>query len=445
MLQRQAVFSLRRCYGTTASLRQAFPTGSTQQSSRLDALRAGILGRTQQTTANTEDVDNDPRKYKAPPTSPSFYTARPVFYDQVAQLERAIATANNALRRAQLLPLPAFARASLPPIHPVWQTKEEMTSHFQTKMTLARYRKVTKLLNELNDYHRIANTAGVNDLANKIYSIVSLFESSKKDAFLARGKRKPVVLDVYGRSYTVGKRKTSSARVWMIPVQESSSASSESESKAPLPMTTILVNNIPLNEYFPLPADRERITRPLKVAGILGKYNVFSIVRGGGTTGQSGALAHGIAKGVVAHEPDLETLFRRGTSVLFFLFRPTANFRFLSVAKLTRRDPRMVERKKTGLAKARKRVRTFRPSLCCPFPLTDSKPSSCSTPGSSGSSLFLLFHRSSNIPISSCHNDIIHYMLIIIMLPVSLYRGDQRDETRLDKEKQREGTRGEMQ
>lgn len=282
---------------------------------------------------------------------------------QVAQLERAIATANNALRRAQLLPLPAFARASLPPIHPVWQTKEEMTSHFQTKMTLARYRKVTKLLNELNDYHRIANTAGVNDLANKIYAIVSLFESSKKDAFLARGKRKPVVLDVYGRSYTVGKRKTSSARVWMIPVQESSSASSESELKAPLPMTTILVNNIPLNEYFPLPADRERITRPLKVAGILGKYNVFSIVRGGGTTGQSGALAHGIAKGVVAHEPDLETLFRRGTLVLIFLFRPTANLRFLSVAKLTRRDPRMVERKKTGLAKARKRVRTPHPPL----------------------------------------------------------------------------------
>ncbi|RXW25030.1 hypothetical protein EST38_g829 [Candolleomyces aberdarensis] len=326
MLRRQAVFSLRRCYGTTASLRQAAPSS---QASRLDDLRAGILGRTQQPTANTEDADDDVRKFKLPPSSPSFYTARPVFYDQVAQLERAIATANNALRRAQLLPLPAFARASLPPIHPVWQTKEEMTQHFQTKMTLARYRKVTKLLNELNDYHRIANTAGVNDLANKIYSIVSLFESSKKDAFLARGKRKPVVLDVYGRSYTVGKRKTSSARVWMIPVQQQESSS------APLPMTTILVNNIPLNEFFPLPADRERITRPLKVAGILGKYNVFSIVRGGGTTGQSGALAHGIAKGVVAHEPELETLFRR--------------------AKLTRRDPRMVERKKTGLAKARKR------------------------------------------------------------------------------------------
>ncbi|EAU91037.2 SSU ribosomal protein S9P [Coprinopsis cinerea okayama7 len=289
------------------------------------------------------------RRGPVPPASPSFYTTRPEYYDQVAQLEKAISSTGNALRRVQLLPLPAFARASLPVVHPVWKTKEEMSSEFQTKMTLSRYRKVTKLLNELNDYYRIANTAGVAEISRSLEGILSIFESSKKDAYLARGKRKKVELDVYGRSYTVGKRKTSSARVWMIPVQHPaleetrpSEAASEGEISTsttptpnPIPTTTILVNNIPMNEFFFLPADRERITRPLKVAGVLGKYNIFAIVRGGGTTGQSGALAHGIAKGIVAHEPDLETLFRK--------------------AKLTRRDPRMVERKKTGLAKARKR------------------------------------------------------------------------------------------
>lgn len=61
---------------------------------------------------------------------------------------------------------------------------------------------------------------------------------------------------------------------------------------------------------------------------------MFIIVRGGGTTGQSGAIAHGIAKGVFAHDPETGTVLKR--------------------AKLLRRDPRMVERKKTGLAKARK-------------------------------------------------------------------------------------------
>jgi len=75
--------------------------------------------------------------------------------------------------------------------------------------------------------------------------------------------------------------------------------------------------------------------RPLKLAGVLGAFNVFAIVRGGGTTGQAGALAHGIAQGIVAHVPEVDPILRK--------------------AKLMKRDPRMVERKKTGLAKARKR------------------------------------------------------------------------------------------
>lgn len=267
------------------------------------------------------------RRTKLPPTSPTFYTARPDFYDAVLNLEKALGDAGSALRSIQLLPLPAFARASLPPLQPVWKTPEEMTHNFKTQMTTTRYRKVTKILNQLNDYHRIANTAGNSDLAGAIHDILEMFESRNKDAYLARGKRKKVILDEYGRSYTVGKRKTSSARVWMIPIQQPSSIpESHGDASESSPVTTsesslvttttILVNNLPLNEYFPLPIDRERITRPLQVAGMLGKYNVFSLVRGGGTTGQSGALAHGIAKGIVAHEPDLETMFRRSEFLL---------------------------------------------------------------------------------------------------------------------------------
>ncbi|KAF8635208.1 hypothetical protein AX17_003984 [Amanita inopinata Kibby_2008] len=285
------------------------------------------------------------------PQSPSFYTGRAVYYDQVAQLEKAISHTRSALKSLQLLPLPPFARASLPPLRPVWKDEEEMAVEFQSRMTTTRYRRVTSLLGQLNEYHRIARTAGCSDLTEGIHQVISLFESGKKDAYLARGKRKPVVIDEYGRSYTVGKRKTSSARVWMIPVysrqqQRPSTQDDFFESliglepspKAADPQvtaTTILVNNLPLADYFPLPADRERITRPFKVAGLLGAFNVFAIVRGGGTTGQSGALAHGIAKGLAAHQPDVELLLKK--------------------AKLLRRDPRMVERKKTGLAKARKR------------------------------------------------------------------------------------------
>ncbi|KAF8236540.1 ribosomal protein S5 domain 2-like protein [Tricholoma matsutake] len=298
----------------------------------------------------TVQLHNIGRVIKTKPESPSFYTGRPVYYDQVIQLQNANSHARGALKALQLFPLPAFARESLLPLRPVWKGQDEMTADFQSKMTTARYRRVTTLLNELNDYFRIATTAGCTDLAEGIGQIIAMFESGKKDAFLARGQRKKVILDSYGRSYTVGKRKTSSARVWMIPVHpQSQSTTSQPEESieeifglqttSPPPVTvsttTILVNNLPLAEYFPVPADRERVIRPFKIAGVLGAYNAFAILRGGGSTGQSGALAHGIAKGLLAHEPQLDPVLRR--------------------AKLLRRDPRMVERKKTGLAKARKR------------------------------------------------------------------------------------------
>lgn len=276
------------------------------------------------TTVEGPEGPEGPREFrkfkpKSIPDSPSFYTTRPVYHDKVVYLERAIGRAHNLLRANHLLPLPAFARESLPPLCPVWKSPIEMANNFDTKMSTGRYRKVIKLLNQLNDYHRIATLGSCHILGEKIRNITSLFESNKKEAVLARGKRKKVELDEYGRSYTLGKRKTSSARVWMIPVQVPKAEPTademlglESEPTYSVTTTTILVNNIPINEYFGLPADRERITRPLRVAGVLGKYNIFAIVRGGGTTGQSGALAHGISKGIVVHEPDFETLFRRG-------------------------------------------------------------------------------------------------------------------------------------
>ena len=60
------------------------------------------------------------------------------------------------------------------------------------------------------------------------------------------------------------------------------------------------------------PADRERVIRPLKIAGVLGAFNVFAIVRGGGTTGQSGAVSLGLAKGVAAHVPEVLKTLRKG-------------------------------------------------------------------------------------------------------------------------------------
>ena len=70
---------------------------------------------------------------------------------------------------------------------------------------------------------------------------------------------------------------------------------------------------VPRISSSPLPIDRERIIRPFKIAGLIGAYNVFAIVRGGGTTGQSGAISLAIAKGLAAHVPDVEALLRKGS------------------------------------------------------------------------------------------------------------------------------------
>ena len=74
--------------------------------------------------------------------------------------------------------------------------------------------------------------------------------------------------------------------------------------------------------FSPVVVDRERVIRPFKVAGLLGAYNVFAIARGGGTTGQSGAVSLAIAKGLAAHVPDVEAMLRKGALIYLISLVP---------------------------------------------------------------------------------------------------------------------------
>lgn len=340
VFRHQARAALHRVYSTTA---RPFVPPAQLHDIRSTTGRYGRV-RNPRNDQRDDDVEEEDEEAfsngeKPNPSSGSFYTGRSAYYDNLIQLEKANGRIRHSLKTLQLLPLPDFARASLLPLRAVWKNPQEMSGDFNTHMTTSRYRRITALLNETYEYYRIATTAGAKDVAELVAGIVGMFESGTKDAFLARGKRKKVELDAFGRSYTFGKRKTSAARVWMIGVQEQSASqtsppvSSEealqeqalaalgAEPKpqpTPIIPSTILVNNMPLAEYFPLSADRERVVRPLKVAGVLGKYNVFVIARGGGTTGQSGAIAHGIAKGILAHDVELGTVLKRGMCLRFF-------------------------------------------------------------------------------------------------------------------------------
>lgn len=116
----------------------------------------------------------------------------------------------------------------------------------------------------------------------------------------------------------VGRRKTSVARVVIRPGSGK-----------------IVINGKDINEYFPTQFDVSKAIEPLKVVDAMGKFDFKVKVEGGGITGQVGAVSLGFARALVLFDPD---------------YRPTLRkFGYLT------RDPRMVERKKYGQPKARKR------------------------------------------------------------------------------------------
>jgi len=95
------------------------------------------------------------------------------------------------------------------------------------------------------------------------------------------------------------------------------------------------INGRTLEEYFARETSTMIIKRPFEATETLGKFDVFANVSGGGTTGQAGALRHGIARALLAYDPALKPALRKGG--------------FLT------RDPRMKERKKYGQKGARAR------------------------------------------------------------------------------------------
>jgi len=117
--------------------------------------------------------------------------------------------------------------------------------------------------------------------------------------------------------YATGRRKTSVAKVWLSPGSGK-----------------IIVNDKNMEEYFPLETLRIIVKQPLTLTETLNKYDVIAKVKGGGLSGQAGAVRHGIARALVLADPTLRPVLKK--------------------AGFLTRDPRMVERKKYGLKKARR-------------------------------------------------------------------------------------------
>ena len=117
--------------------------------------------------------------------------------------------------------------------------------------------------------------------------------------------------------YGTGRRKTSTARVYLRPGNGE-----------------ITVNSRPLDVFFGRKTARMIVRQPLEVANLESNFDIAVNVTGGGTTGQAGAIRHGLTRALLAYDENLRTTLRQAGYVT--------------------RDARKVERKKVGLAKARR-------------------------------------------------------------------------------------------
>ncbi|MBF9033768.1 30S ribosomal protein S9 [Rhodobacterales bacterium HKCCE2091] len=128
---------------------------------------------------------------------------------------------------------------------------------------------------------------------------------------------KEPVRDALGRSYATGKRKDAVARVWIKPGSGK-----------------VTVNGKPIDTYFARPVLQMILRQPFEITGREDQFDVQATVKGGGLSGQAGAVKHGISKALQLYEPGL---------------RPA-----LKAAGFLTRDSRVVERKKFGRRKARR-------------------------------------------------------------------------------------------
>jgi small subunit ribosomal protein S9 len=153
-------------------------------------------------------------------------------------------------------------------------------------------------------------------MADEIETITDLADLGEAAVEAPKPLPEPQI-DALGRTYATGKRKNAVARVWIKPGSG-----------------RFVINGRDQETYFARPVLRMILRQPFETAGRVDQYDIWCTVKGGGLSGQAGAIRHGISKAISLQEPKLRGVLKAGG--------------FLT------RDSRVVERKKYGRAKARR-------------------------------------------------------------------------------------------
>ncbi|KAG5973282.1 37S ribosomal protein S9, mitochondrial [Claviceps cyperi] len=231
------------------------------------------------------------------PATPSYFNRDAKFNDLVIRMSSIFARYSH---------LPILSPSEAPQVS--WMKLEDLRGHLGEPVKSSHYIKLLRLAKRLN---LIAPQMRPSELQTALQELMRNIDGHLN-------KSKPIVIDQFGRAVAAGRRKSSTARAFLV----------EGTGE-------VLVNGKPLSEAFGRVHDRESAVWALTATQRLDKYNAWILVEGGGTTGQAEAITLAIAKALVAHEPALKTPLRKAGCIT--------------------RDPRAVERKKHGHLKARKR------------------------------------------------------------------------------------------
>ncbi|KAG4304354.1 hypothetical protein PORY_002329 [Pneumocystis oryctolagi] len=260
----------------------------------LQAFRSGRL-----TVRTLKHVRNNGSMPFYEPVSSSYFTGKEGFYDDFLKVE-------NILKRCQTFPTISFEKAP----SRLWKTLDQYKANREelAYVKASEYRTITQMLNRINRIDPMF-------MPQDAKEIINAYSRKPSDKYF---EKHSLSLDNLGRSRTIGRRKEAVSRVWMIKGDGQ-----------------ILVNGKSLFEAFYRVCDRESLIFPLKITHRLSQYNIWILVDGGGSTGQSQASALAISRGLIIHEPELRPLLRKMSCLTC--------------------DSRRVERKKPGQPKARKK------------------------------------------------------------------------------------------
>ncbi|KAM3073843.1 37S ribosomal protein S9, mitochondrial [Clarireedia jacksonii] len=289
---------------SASAFRVRIPTRATSKPfSTSSQSRAGIAA-SEIKFPTENDGEEKPFYARLVPSSPSYFTAQPTFTDDLLSLQD--------LQRKHFS-LPVLPPGEAPRV--AWKSLMDYRNVSGETVKASKYHKIIEILHRLNHIHPSVMPAEVKRALN----------TYKRDINPHENVAKPIPIDQFGRALGVGRRKSSTARAWLV----------EGTGE-------VLINGKTLAEAFGRVHDRESAIWALKATDRIDKYNLWALVSGGGTTGQAEALTLAVGKALLSHEPALKPALRRGK--FFFTLLPGC----------VTRDPRRVERKKPGHVKARK-------------------------------------------------------------------------------------------